>query len=71
MANYDYLTCLMAGAELEGYGVHYGRLVVNTTEYQRKMIAERGLAHLTQRDAIRKRADEKRTPVPKGEGRYV
>ena len=68
---YDFLTCLMAGAELEGYGVHYGRLVANTTEYERRLIADRGRAHLERRDAVRKRAAEKRTPVPKGTGRYV
>ena len=71
MAVYDYLTCLMAGAELEGYGVHYGNLVANTSPHERRMIAQRGLEHLRNRDAARKRAAERHKPIPKGTGRYV
>lgn len=68
---YDFLTCLMAGAELEGYGVHYGRMVAETSPAQRREIAEKGRKHLEHRDAAREAAAQRRKPWPKGEGRYV
>ena len=71
MAQHDYLDCLMAVAELEGYGIHYGKMVTETTPYQRQLIAERGRKHLERRDALREANARRRTPRPKGEGRYV
>ena len=70
MARHDYLDCLMAGAELAGYGVHYGRMVAETSQAQRREIAEKGRQHLARRDAVRNAAAQRRKPRPKGEGRY-
>ena len=66
---YDRLTCLMVMAEKLGYGVHYGHLVANTTEYQRDMMEEEGRMILQRRAEIRRKFREKHERK-KGEGQW-
>lgn len=69
---YDRLDCLMAMAEQKGYGVHYGKLVADTTAYERDQMEEEGRALLTKRvawrKAARKAAGKRRV---KGEGKWT
>ena len=66
---YDRIDCLMAVADQEGYGVHYGRLVAETTRAQRDEMEERGRRMLERRSAVRQKARENHRP-PKGEGKW-
>jgi len=68
---YDFLDCLMAQAGRLGYGVHYGKLVAETSASQRVAMAEEGRNYLERRDAMRDAAARRRKPIPKGEGRYL
>ena len=66
---YDRLTCLMYMADRMGYGVHYGRLVAETTVYERDELERKGRAALERRDAAR-RAARGRREKKKGEGQW-
>ena len=73
---YDRLTCLMAACQdmrdKEGrpYGPHYGRLVADTTPYERELLVVKGRQKLERRDAIRLAARGRKQKV-KGEGKYI